>query len=395
MNVIIKNMTKKKTNERWVIKKECGDDNNNISKEDIKDIFYSFFMTDRFKAGDAFEITTPEDIYIEFPTMNIPWTSMWSSKRKNTDFIIDKNLLMSLIKVKKSTDRDKKLLEFWEKWFYCFGHPLIYLQYERLILDTEIEYKYSEKKYRESINENEEYDVITDKTDNILQLIYNKNFIPFCKTRTKFIKCYGETIKPAHFCSGLYSKIPPEEEKTILDMVEKLGYSHIRDDMEKFSGNSDIHPSMYLSRKRRREKEKKERIAESKNELSKLENEAKLLRKIEEQLESDKGKSPEITDVEEDEKYEEYEDEDEEYEDEDEEYKESNINETKFGARRRSKYGRTRRKAIKATANVLLKWNQGKRGDAVKLFKMYEAVVFKRGGLKNFHNVMLKSRRLF
>ena len=394
MNVIIKNMTKKKTNKKWTIKKECGDNNNNISKEDVKDIFYRFFLTDRFQAGDAFEITTPEDVYIEFPTIDIPWTSIWSGKRKNTDFIVDKSLLTSLTKSENSTDKTKKLLDFWEKWFYCFGHPLIYLQYERLVLDTEQEYRYSEKKYRESIDEQE--DVITNKTDRILEIIYKTNFKLFCKMRTKFIKCYGETIKPAHFCSGLYSKIPPEHEKNILDTVEKLGYPHVRDDMKKFSGNSDIHHSMYLSRKRKQEKEKKEntmsrkeKIAAHKKELSKLQHNENLEREIEEQLDFEE-ESPDFDEYEQDEQDEEYQEDEQDEQDEQDENRES-----KFGARRRSKYGLARRKAIKATANVLSKWKQGKRGDAVKLFKMYEAVVFKRAGLENFHNVMLKSRRLF
>ena len=373
---------------KWTIKRECGDDVTNISREDIKDIFYRFFLTDRFKTGDAFEITTPEGTHIEFPEIVFPW-GFWKKETKNRDFIANKNNLLKLTNLKDTEKRNEELVKYWDTWFYCFGHPLIYLQYERLILNTEEKHKHSEKKYRETTGE-EEVSKDSAKKDKTLELIYKTNYALFCKTRTRFIKCYGETIKPAHFCSGTFSKIPGNKitKKHIIDTVEKLGYPTIREDLENFAGNEGIHHSMYLTKRRRKEKEieaselsREDKIKKVKRELEKLLDEEKTELELEAKLDEEENMDEMLTNLEE----------------EDASVREEESNTKKTSRKSKQSFGKINNsRIIDATARVLTKWKSGNKKEAITLFKMYESVLFKNPRTRTtLHKVMWKARPLF
>ena len=142
------------------------------------------------------------------------------------------------------------MIHYWERWFGSFGHPLIYVEYERLILHTEFDFRLTEVQLSEEAQEND-YKKSTEYQ--ALDIIYNEMLLSFCKARTRFIKCFGETIKPSFFCSGPYSRLPqePKAKLAILRLVKALGYTTLNQDIVDFAGNKRVHPSISQAQKRK------------------------------------------------------------------------------------------------------------------------------------------------
>tara|TARA_B100000965_G_scaffold383460_1_gene382712 strand:- start:131 stop:580 length:450 start_codon:yes stop_codon:yes gene_type:complete len=149
-----------------------------------------------------------------------------------------------------------------------------------------------------------------------------------------------------------------------MDLIKSLGHSSIDKELQEFSENDNMDPATRASdnrKKRFNEKPTKEKP-------------------LEEQIEDTKMKLMHLEQERED--------------DEENENIEEEINNLKD--EKKSQFG----KALHSTASVVTMWNRAKSPEeyrnAIRLFKMYEAVSFKNAkDRKLFHNLMLRSRRLF
>tara|TARA_B100001094_G_scaffold29268_1_gene24398 strand:- start:6722 stop:7771 length:1050 start_codon:yes stop_codon:yes gene_type:complete len=336
----------------WKVRRECSYDENGLNLDDFKDIAAEFFFDSRFKSGDSFNITTPSKVLIQLPKAKVSWTKKTGFFRNlidetNTSFITNKKHYKNIVKQDKNEQK-----KYWEQWFSCFFHPTIYLEFEKLILHTEFKKRYSEQK-----------DDKPNKTDDYINKSTRKLFQSFCKSRTKFIKCYTDTVKPAFFCQGLFAQLPKDSDvrDELIELLKSLGHTTIDKEMEEFSENENVDPITRASEDRKKrfdEKPVKNKSLEEEIEETK----AKLV-----YLEKEKEDNEELDIL-------------------DDELK--SLKDNKFG------------KALHSTATVLTLWKKAKTQkdykNAIKLFKMYEAISFKnKKERKLLHNLMLRNRNLF
>ncbi|MBP01438.1 MAG: hypothetical protein CMM25_01315 [Rhodospirillaceae bacterium] len=390
---------------KWKMREECGESANSLGYDDVKDIIACFFFTKRFtRAGDAWDFTTPDGVQIDFPKFKVPWAS------NNKGFITDRNLLIKASRVtgdSKTVNKARKI--YWERWFASFGHPLIYVEYERLILHTEFDYRLTEIQLSDESQENKN----KKSTDSqAIDIIYNEMLTSFCKARTRFIRCMTETIKPSYFCSGPYSKLPKDAKAKVqvIKLVKALGYTTIHQDMVDFAGNGSVHPSISQAKKRKErynkleggeDKTLDEQIATQRELLSALLQEKSIETELEEDLDdtpvsSNKKKEPQtptskvdsLIKKAADEVIEETVNHEKEKDDKDDE---EPSTKQEFGKR-------TARQAINSVSTVLARWNMGSenRKDAIKLYKMYEYAQFKQPRSRQIlRRTMLRARPLF
>ena len=341
----------------WKVRRECGYDENGLNLDDFKDIVAKFFFDSKFKTGDSFDITTPSKISINMPVVKVSWTKKGgffrgTTNETNTSFITNVANYKNTVKQDK-----KKQKKYWERWFSCFFHPTIYLEYERLILHTEFKKRYSEEK---ETKEN------PDKNQDYINKTTRKMFQPFCKSRTKFIKCYTDTVKPAFFCEGLFARLANDDNarRIVIDLLKSLGHSSIDKEMEEFSENDDVDPATRASNNRKK----------------RFDNKPSKKKSIEEQIEETKIKLSYLQEEKED----------------DEESALADDELENLRVEKKARFG----KALHSTASVITLWNRAKSPEdyrnVVRLFKMYEAVSFKNPkDRKVLHKLMLRGRRFF
>ena len=302
--------------EKWQVLKECSVERKGMKGRDVVDLLYAFFFTD-------FEWQIAEDT-IELPVFN-----------KNREFITNSDILLKM-----SLEEEDKKKTYWTKWFSCFAHPLIYLEYEKDILFTRNDERYSVLEDDESKN---------NAPLKKLKQCHTKHFLTFCKTRTKFIKCYDKNKKkPAFFCQGNFSKLDVKNEE-LMSLLEDLGYSDIRYEYSIFEENEKADPSTKLVPFKTLD----QAIEDAQNNLDALISEKKdkeLQDEVEMVPEYDIGELDVVEEV---------------PEDKDDTKKEED---TSFGKRAVALY-----RAKKAVSNVLGIWNMNRPKKAVRLFKMYGA----------------------
>ena len=341
----------------WKVRRECGYDENGLNLDDFKDIVAKFFFDSQFTSSGAFNITTPSKISIDLPVTKVTWKKKTgffggTTNETNTKFVTNVKNYKNTVKQDK-----KQKKKYWERWFSCFFHPAIYLEYERLILHTEFKKRYSEEKEtKEKPDKNQDY--INKST--------RKMFQPFCKSRTKFIKCYSDTVKPAFFCEGLFAQLPKDSNtrRTVLDLIKSLGHSSLDKELEEFSENDNMDPAARASDNRKKRFDEKPTKKKS----------------LDEEIEDTKMKLMYLKEEKED--------------DEESEILDDELENLK--GEKKTQFG----KALHSTASVITMWKRAKSleeyRNVVRLFKMYEAVSFKNAkDRKLLHNLMLRSRRLF
>tara|TARA_B100001094_G_scaffold172668_1_gene167012 strand:- start:939 stop:2135 length:1197 start_codon:yes stop_codon:yes gene_type:complete len=386
---------------KWKMRQECGENANDLGYDDVKDIIASFFFTKRFKrAGDAWDFTTPDGVVLNFPKYKVPWGS------NNKAFITDRQKLIKASRVSgdsKTVNKARK--QYWERWFASFGHPLVYVEFERLILHTEFEYRLSETQLKEEMEENSGYRKSTDYQ--ALEIIYNEMLLSFCRARTRFIKCFGETIKPAFFCSGPYSSLPQDRKARIelINLVKALGYGTMREDMVDFAGNKSVHPSISSARKRM-ERYNKTEGGETASLDQQIEAQREILSALLQEKTTETELDKELDDVPDDEP-----DNTEKVDKLIKEAAEDVTEETgdspkksddkdKAGdspPRNKQEFGKlAARQAIRSVSNILARWRVGQTADAIKMYKMYEGVQFKTPRSRQIlRRTMLRARPLF
>tara|TARA_X000001036_G_scaffold435348_1_gene476419 strand:- start:3288 stop:4439 length:1152 start_codon:yes stop_codon:yes gene_type:complete len=381
----------------WIVRSECGTKAEDLHGTDVKDIFARFFFSSRFRSSDDWKIRVPENNY----KLNLPFFRI-RGYGSNYSMISDKQLFLEAAR----TNSIKKKKSFFKKWFSCFFHPSIYLEYERLILNTERNKRYSEieKRRKKKISSS-----IKDKT---LKISYGRNFLAFCKIRTKFIKCYSETVKPAFFCQGGFAELHPNNPKLsakIMKIVQKLGGNQtLLKDYKNYEDNKNADP--YAAGEKRKSKVSSKSPEEQIEELKKqirvlqlLEDEDLGVGEIEtaigvtEEEKSKKGKSPKKAEKTEKEpgETEKESEETEETEKESEEPEEPEETEKESEEKKGASFG----KALSATATVLRYWknakNKDERNEAVKLYKMFESSPKFKKNPRMLHRVMELAMPLF
>jgi len=309
----------------WVVSKECGSDRKGMKGRDVVDLLYAFFFDTEFN----FKITTGDE---EKQELKLPVFEV--SGNKNTTFIRDKE---TLLEASRATTIKKKR-EYWLTWFGCFAHPLIYLEYEKNVLFTRKDKRFSMTKKE-------------DTDDKQLKKCYDSHFLTFCKIRTKFLKCYDHTVaKPSYFCRGVFSKLDLNN-KEVVALIEKLGYSDMKQDLVNFEGNANADPDT----RKKEIKTLEQSIEDAKQQLEKLISERDE-KELNEELEMDLDLDPEM---------------------------EKEEPKTEFG----------KKTAFKAVSSVIGMWKSGNKKDAVKLFKMCNSnPAINRNALHKFMEI---SRPLF
>ena len=341
-------------NRHWTVCNECGDKNDDLHGKEVKDIIAALFFNKDFKSKNDWSIENPESPTVFLPTFKI------KSKLGtivNKDFLNNKNLLINAAKNKKESIKK----EYFEIMFSAFAHPLIYLEYERYILLTNFKARHSQiikrKKHPKGTIE-----------EKVLNITFKHMFKAFCKMRTKFIKCHGETIKPAFFCEGPFSKLYGPKNK-IVKLVQKLGYPTLTRDLKNYEGNKGITPSttskkLYI---KKNELTIEEELKNATNHATTL----KYIKKIDDET-KEKTQEPEDTKNEDG---------------------GVSLNEALSGHLEENEFGRTNAK--RAVSSVLKLWKKGQKKDAVTLFKMFKDTTKRKSNYTSLINTMYSSRLLF
>ena len=345
-------MTEKR---HWTVCKECGDGPDDLHGKEVKDILVAFFFDKKFTSKNDWSIENPDTVAVFLPTFELKTNEGTFVNKK---LLNNQKLFLEAAKNPKETPKKK----YFELFFSCFAHPLIYLEYERYILLTNYKYRHSQKTKKSSKGTIEE---------KVINISFKGMFKAFCKTRTKFLKCHGETIKPAFFCEGTLSKLFGPKKK-IMKLIQKLGYPTITKDLKNYEGNSGISPNTSSSK-----------TYQKKNDQT-----------IEEQLKNVEANAATLKYLK---KTDEKENKEEEPEEELEEEPEENINledalEGHMGKNNEA-FGKTN--VNRAVSSVLKLWNAGKKKDAITLFKMFRDTTKSQTNYNNLINKMNSSRTLF
>lgn len=343
----------------WTVCKECGNKRNQLHGKEVRDILAAFFFDTKFKTKNDWSIENPDSPKIFLPTFNLKTPS---GTYVNKNLLSNKNLFLRAAQNKKETPKKK----YCEIFFSCFAHPLIYLEYERFILLTKYNSRHSQmiklKKRPKGTIENK-----------VLNISYKGIFKAFCKTRTKFLKCHGETIKPAFFCEGAFSKLYGPKNK-IIKLIKKLGYPTIINDLKNFEGNKGINSSLHS--KKTYQKKNEETIEEQLKNVEANAATLKYLKKTEEKENKEEPEEEETKEVEET----------------------VDLNEALKGhitseEEKENSFGKTRPNY--AVSHVLGLWNKGRKKDAITLFKMFKDTSKTKENYNNLINTMISSRHFF